>query len=509
MSLGLAFTVLATAVTSIQAVTYTTSVPRPGLFILHLHDRVPASVSLQREAGGLVLSFPGPVVGEKPFATGPIEDFSIEEDGGRVAIRLTLQARATVEIERAGEGLIVEVEQVATPTSSDYPRMADLYPLLFPAGIEPAQQPGPALVALDAPRQGLWLGPLNVRPAINVRYVNSDSVFVDDPTPTRVRYLEVAPVIDGSAGTGSDGSLTFRYAPRFRTGSSLDVVNSTTHILDAGGGYSTSPGTGLRGGYHFVTGTLETREVDPGGEFFFGLQPFTRHAVDGSADVALGAVWGLGVGADWNWVDIEEGSGFYSHERGSANANLWYDMSPTLRFRAGYRYDPCRDVFGDRAFIQRCQEHKKRNVADHLPESMRPGVRRAMNQAYECRDAKRAKRQLEALAARLESEHPGAAASLREGLDETLTVIELNLPERLQLSLRTTNPIDNLIGSVRKVSRRVKRWRGGRMMLRWCGAAVLDAEQRFRRIRGYREMPKLIAALRARDAELDEKENAA
>ncbi len=169
----------------------------------------------------------------------------------------------------------------------------------------------------------------------------------------------------------------------------------------------------------------------------------------------------------------------------------------------------CRDVFGDRAFIQRCQEHKKRNVADHLPESMRPGVRRAMNQAYECRDAKRAKRQLEALAARLESEHPGAAASLREGLDDTLTVIELNLPERLQLSLRTTNPIDNLIGSVRKVSRRVKRWRGGRMMLRWCGAAVLDAEQRFRRIRGYREMPKLIAALRARDAELDEKENAA
>ncbi len=169
----------------------------------------------------------------------------------------------------------------------------------------------------------------------------------------------------------------------------------------------------------------------------------------------------------------------------------------------------CRDVFGDRAFIQRCQEHKKRNVANHLPESMRPGVRRAMNQAYECRDAKRAKRQLEALAARLESEHPGAAASLREGLDDTLTVIELNLPERLQLSLRTTNPIDNLIGSVRKVSRRVKRWRGGRMMLRWCGAAVLDAEQRFRRIRGYREMPKLIAALRARDAELDEKENAA
>ncbi len=147
----------------------------------------------------------------------------------------------------------------------------------------------------------------------------------------------------------------------------------------------------------------------------------------------------------------------------------------------------CRDVFGGRAFIQRCQEHKKRNVADHLPESMRPGVRRAMSQAYECRDAKRAKRLLEALATRLESEHPGAAASLREGLDQTLTVIELELPERLQLSLRTTNPIDNLVGSVRRVSRRVKRWRGGRMIspLVWrrrvgCRAA-LPAYQRLPR----------------------------
>ena len=132
-----------------------------------------------------------------------------------------------------------------------------------------------------------------------------------------------------------------------------------------------------------------------------------------------------------------------------------------------------------------------------------------MNQAYECREAKRARRLLEALAARLESEHPGAAASLREGLEETLTVIEPELPERLQLSLRTTNPIENLVGSLRRVSRRVKRWRGGQMTLRWCGAAVLEAEQHFRRIRGYREMPKLIAALRARDAALNEKENAA
>lgn len=167
-------------------------------------------------------------------------------------------------------------------------------------------------------------------------------------------------------------------------------------------------------------------------------------------------------------------------------------------------YKAAKDVFGDRGLIQRCQEHKKRNVADQLPESLRPSVRRAMNQAYETSDAKRALRLLENLAARLDGEHPGAAASLREGLAETLTVIELGLTGALRLTLRTTNPIDNLFGSVRKVSRRVKRWKGGRMMLRWCAASVLDAATRFRKIRGYAEMPKLVAALRSHEETLDQ-----
>jgi transposase-like protein len=162
------------------------------------------------------------------------------------------------------------------------------------------------------------------------------------------------------------------------------------------------------------------------------------------------------------------------------------------------------DVFGNRALIQRCQEHKKRNVADQLPESMRASVRRTMHQAYESSDPKRALRLLENLAARLDGEHPGAAASLREGLIETLTVIDLGLTGSLRLTLRTTNPIDNLFGSVRKVSRRVKRWKGGRMMLRWCAGAVLDAETRFRKVRGCAEMPKLVAALRAHEGTLDQ-----
>lgn len=129
-----------------------------------------------------------------------------------------------------------------------------------------------------------------------------------------------------------------------------------------------------------------------------------------------------------------------------------------------------------------------------------------MNEAYESSDPKRALRVLESLAMRLEADHPGAAAALREGLAETLTVIELGLTGGLRLTLRTTNPIDNLFGSVRKASRRVKRWRGGRMMLRWCAASMLDASTRFRRIKGHAEMPKLVAALRAHDGTLDQEE---
>jgi putative transposase len=159
-----------------------------------------------------------------------------------------------------------------------------------------------------------------------------------------------------------------------------------------------------------------------------------------------------------------------------------------------------KDVFGERALIQRCQEHKRRNVADQLPESMRKPVRRAMKEAYRCRDAKRARRLLDALAERLDADHPGAAASLREGLEETLTVLELGLPDRLEQTLRTTNPIDNIFGGVRDRTRRVKKWKGGRMILRWCAVAVLDAEANFRRIRGHAEMPKLVTALRLRDA---------
>jgi transposase-like protein len=154
-----------------------------------------------------------------------------------------------------------------------------------------------------------------------------------------------------------------------------------------------------------------------------------------------------------------------------------------------------RDVFGAAAPVHRCQVHKLRNVLEHLPERLRPRVAKAMYQAWAARNAKLALRQLERLARSLETAHPSAAASLREGLEETLTLQSLGVTGALYRTLRSTNAIENLNGLVAKYARNVRRWRGGSMVLRWVGAALSEARRSFRRIRGHDQLPKLVAAL--------------
>jgi transposase-like protein len=152
--------------------------------------------------------------------------------------------------------------------------------------------------------------------------------------------------------------------------------------------------------------------------------------------------------------------------------------------------------------VQRCQVHKRWNVEDHLPESLKGTIGRAITTAYRSRDPKRAERILVGLARQLEREHPQAAASLREGLEETLTVMRFGLPDWLERALSTTNTIENLNGSIRRVTRNVKRWDDGTMALRWVAASLTEAQKGFRKLRGHKGMPKLVAALRAHDAAL-------
>jgi len=155
----------------------------------------------------------------------------------------------------------------------------------------------------------------------------------------------------------------------------------------------------------------------------------------------------------------------------------------------------------DRPVIQRCQLHKVRNVKDHLPQRLRSTVGRRMTDAYHADSALDAEAALLALAKELDRTHPGAAASLREGLHETLTVLRLNVPPTLARTLRSTNCIESMISVCREHAGNVKRWRDGQMALRWCAAGMVEAGKQFRRVNGHLHLPTLRSALGRESAE--------
>jgi transposase-like protein len=149
-----------------------------------------------------------------------------------------------------------------------------------------------------------------------------------------------------------------------------------------------------------------------------------------------------------------------------------------------------REVFGP-VPVQRCVRHKERGVLDHLPERDRPVVKARLRRAWASDDHALALDGLRVLASELERSHPGAAASLREGLEETLTLTRLGIRGRLKKTLQSTNPIESMIEIVRRTSRNVKRWQSGDMCLRWTAAGMLEAELQFRKIIGYSDLAKL------------------
>jgi transposase-like protein len=171
--------------------------------------------------------------------------------------------------------------------------------------------------------------------------------------------------------------------------------------------------------------------------------------------------------------------------------------SPTLLVLDGAKalHAAVKRVWGQNALIQRCQVHKQRNVRAHLPQKHWEALSRQLNAAYHETDYDQALKGLKTTARWLERLNPDAAASLREGMEETLTVVRLGVPELLRRTLATTNPIESAFSVAENVTRRVKCWREGDMRQRWCIAGLMRAESKFRRVKGHRHMAHLLKAL--------------
>jgi putative transposase len=210
----------------------------------------------------------------------------------------------------------------------------------------------------------------------------------------------------------------------------------------------------------------------------------------------------LGIGIDGvkHPLGVEEGS--------TENAAVVTDLITGLRDRGLDTSKPIlavldgakalskavKDVF-DKPVIHRCQQHKIRNVIDKLPGRLKSVTEKRMRQAYHAGSALQAEAELTELARELGKTHPGAAASLREGMAETLTVLRLGVPPTLTRTLRSTNTIESMIEICREHSKNVKRWRDGTMALRWCAAGMTEAGRQFRRVNGHLHLPKLRDAL--------------
>ena len=156
-----------------------------------------------------------------------------------------------------------------------------------------------------------------------------------------------------------------------------------------------------------------------------------------------------------------------------------------------------RRTFGKDTPIQRCQLHKARNITERLPKPLHAAVRKTLRQAWEQDDALKAERLVRNLARRLEKDWPGISATILEGMEEILCVVRLGLPQDLRRSLACTNIIENMNGTIRQVTRNVKRWRDASMALRWTAAGMMEAKKGFRRLKAYKQLPKLRDALLA------------
>jgi hypothetical protein len=326
----------------VLAVRVTAAGSRQALHVLC--TRPVAGVSVERQGSEVVVSLDAdaPDSLAEPPVTPPLEAIRIVRRPGGMSLWVRVAPEVPFEVQRK-ETLITVFfggEGAGRPVVPPTPPVEELFPKLFPGSTGEAgehTEDRPAGVGAET-RGALSLGPLTLRPGIILSYVDADVAGLTGPTPVRDRYLQIQPSLAGEMPF-LDGKLQASYEPRFRSFSSYPVVGTATHIANAALDLPVGTSVTLRASEHYAHGVLETTEVDPGREYFFGLGRFTRWSTDLGARWELGGRLGLDFGGGWNQVSFNTASSFFPYSNYSLRAGLGYEITPNLRAVLGYTYD--------------------------------------------------------------------------------------------------------------------------------------------------------------------------
>lgn len=283
-----------------------------------------------------------PVTPEAVPVTPPAPSAAVEQPPVAVAQAPPPLPAPSADTLELAKRLIPGATEGEQPPGAAAGSVAELYPRLFPGGaLEPRPEPtAPAasLVETAAAEPGVAVGPFRVRAGVDARYVDADS-FVESPTDkVRDQYLEVAPRVTARAPVG-EGRFNLEYLPVFRAGATYDQVNSSTQVVGAGIDLPVGPNVNLRAKDRFLSGVLDTRAADPGGEYFFGLGRFHRNDFDAGASVQVGSRLSVELAGVLGSVRFQEPSTFFDYDTRLVSAGLGFDLTPTLKAVGSYVYD--------------------------------------------------------------------------------------------------------------------------------------------------------------------------
>ena len=303
------------------------------------------SVDVRREAHGFLVVFrqaEAPPVAPAPVATEPVAVPPPPEPVAAARAPAAAPVPAEPPAARPAEDTAALARKLfpAAETPASGGTVADLYPRLFPTGApQTLPEAAPAVDLIEpGPEAGLPVGPFRLRAAVDARYVDADTYVETTAVPTRDRYLEVQPRVEAATPVG-EGQFTVDYAPVFRAFATHDQVNSSSHDLGARLQLQLGSRTTLRARDRFRSGVLDTRVVDPGGEYFFGLGHFRRNDADLGASILVGPRLSVELGGAVGAVRFQEESTFFDYDTRRAEAGLGFELTPSLKAVASYAYD--------------------------------------------------------------------------------------------------------------------------------------------------------------------------